>query len=805
MVDDDRAVRETMRVILGPEYRYAFAESAYAAEQAITESDFDLVLLDLHLPGGSGLNLLPTLRQRSEDTEVIVLTAFGTYEAALEAIRYRVAAFLEKDFSPAELQGSVRAALGWRRNRLLAASMRRQLGGTAPWIVERLDDALTEVRGGEGGGRRSDHVSFLRVLAEVLESQDAMTAGHSLRVSRHAVAVARQLKLPEDEVGEVEIVAHLHDIGKVGINKTVLNREGRFTKLDRVEIERHPILGAELVKPLGLPMRVVEGVRYHHERLNGSGYPDGLRGDDIPLYARIIAVVDSFDAMTWPRVYRRVPFSPVEALGMLEGEINAYDSRVVDAFGYALERGAVQVDPARDPIRLRQRLAAGNDTAPDASFEGRRVTLENLVLDSLEVSGSASAGSGPGFLGDDRNALGPYDFVPLADYYADTRGKNIVPVVHPSAGFASFVDPGDGEEVPLLQDGMRRLSDLVRQHRLRPFFVHRSVFAGCPHPRSMDRDPTRRGATFQELTDGRTIWFAEISRGRPSEPSYRIREGWLNFEVAHAEIQEDAILDRLGDADPPVDVLRALDAIQRWIGEHRQAFVQTPLDRRFRTHLPWVEYHRLSTEQLRSLVADVPGVGRLSDMFRDRATFDDAGAVLVTFDIEPRAGRRSCWDAARSFEIESIPCFTREMEADVEALRQRAGTVGGLVADDRDPVALCESAVLLTRVQSRLWKQQRGYTALLVGAALERTGERLGTLPREELDRHLGELTLADLPVVTHRARALLQAAGEEGVSVKPIVDVRMGGAEDAGMAQLCRTLGSHFAALAFDRGKRLH
>lgn len=153
--------------------------------------------------------------------------------------------------------------------------------------------------------QRRAYAETIAALAKTLEAKDAYTAGHSERVSKFAELVARELKLREDRVEFVKYAALLHDIGKVGISKRILNKPGRLTDEEFAKIQEHPEIGANILKEVEFLKNIVPGVFHHHEHYNGNGYRGGLKGEEIPLEARIIAVVDCFDAMMSNRPYRK--------------------------------------------------------------------------------------------------------------------------------------------------------------------------------------------------------------------------------------------------------------------------------------------------------------------------------------------------------------------------------------------------------------------------------------------------------------------------------------------------------------------
>lgn len=152
---------------------------------------------------------------------------------------------------------------------------------------------------------REVYRSTIRALAAALDAKDAYTLGHAERVAKCAVALGRKLQLPEDQVELLEYVGILHDIGKIGIEDAILNKPGIFTCEEYEEMKKHPVIGAEIIAGIQLLGKAASWVRYHHERFDGTGFPEGLVGHDIPLGARIMAVADAFDAMTSDRPYKK--------------------------------------------------------------------------------------------------------------------------------------------------------------------------------------------------------------------------------------------------------------------------------------------------------------------------------------------------------------------------------------------------------------------------------------------------------------------------------------------------------------------
>jgi HD-GYP domain-containing protein (c-di-GMP phosphodiesterase class II) len=212
------------------------------------------------------------------------------------------------------------------------------------WSTERrVAVAVRLLHGSEGSGdvTRGRRAELLSELAAELEARDPYTHGHSRRVARHAVIIAIRMGLSNHQVARIRAAAALHDVGKINTPRAVLHKPGRLTDVELELIELHPVDGAEIVSTLGDP-ELTAMVRHHHERLDGTGYPDGLSGDEVPLGARIIAVADTFDAITSTRPYRPARNHDT-AMEILDAEAGAR----LDAAGVR----ALQAYYAESPMR----------------------------------------------------------------------------------------------------------------------------------------------------------------------------------------------------------------------------------------------------------------------------------------------------------------------------------------------------------------------------------------------------------------------------------------------------------------------
>lgn len=182
----------------------------------------------------------------------------------------------------------------------------------------------------------------ITAIANALDAKDAYTEGHAERVAAYSAHIARKLGMSEEEAGNIRFVALFHDIGKIGVPDVVLNKPGRLTTDEYDKMKQHTIVGGEIIKDLDMIPGVYVGARYHHERYDGKGYPEGLKGEDIPYIARIIATADAFDAMTTNRIYRK-RLTNEQALDELrKGMGTQFDSKVAGALIELISTGAMK-------------------------------------------------------------------------------------------------------------------------------------------------------------------------------------------------------------------------------------------------------------------------------------------------------------------------------------------------------------------------------------------------------------------------------------------------------------------------------
>lgn len=297
VVDDEAALRGVLaRVVRAEGFTCDEAENGAEAVVALARRPATLVLTDLHMPELDGIGLLRHIRANHPDTAVMLVTAVADVRVAVECLAEGALDYLTKPFQIEEVQARVRQALDKRRLLLENREHRERLEERVSAQARHIEELF---------------MAAIQSLADVLEVKDPYTRGHSVRVSRYSSLIARELGMGEDFVAEVELGGHVHDLGKIGVREAVLNKPGPLNQNEYSHIMTHPVVGWRILSPLLADHpRALAVVRHHHERWDGSGLPDGLERDRIPIEARIAAVADAFDAMTSERPYR--PSVPVE-------------------------------------------------------------------------------------------------------------------------------------------------------------------------------------------------------------------------------------------------------------------------------------------------------------------------------------------------------------------------------------------------------------------------------------------------------------------------------------------------------------
>ena len=326
IVDDEEPIRDFVSAMLSSA-NYICTPAASGKEAlALLNSgeEFELMLSDLMMPGMDGIALLEAAKERFPDMPVVMVTAVTDVSVALGAIRNGAYDYLLKPFERDQLLAAVRRALENRRLKLENREYQTNLEALVTARTEQLRHAVSELE--------KSYDITLEALGDALDLKDAETEGHSRRVTAYTIAIARAMGLTSDQVRIIARGAFLHDIGKMAIPDRILNKPGKLDPEEIAIMREHCYRGYVIVRKIPFLAEAAEIVYAHQEKFDGTGYPRGLKGEEIPLGARIFAVADTLDAIRSNRAYR-----PAQSFSAAVKEIHRcsgtqFDPQVVETF-----------------------------------------------------------------------------------------------------------------------------------------------------------------------------------------------------------------------------------------------------------------------------------------------------------------------------------------------------------------------------------------------------------------------------------------------------------------------------------------
>jgi response regulator RpfG family c-di-GMP phosphodiesterase len=330
-VDDEPAAQDVLvRAARSWHFECQAAGTAEQALELLQQHPTPLVVTDIRMPGRGGVWLVREIRRRWPEVGIIVLTAGHSPEAAEECLRAGAHHYFFKPIKLDEFRHVLETAWHNYHSQREAQRARQELESAVRHQTRRV---------------RRTFLSAIDSLVRTMESRDPYTAGHSFRVRRYAVRLALTMGLPRRERRLLGLAAKLHDIGKVGIPDAILHKPGPLTAEEERSVRDHTVIGERILTPVVRSREVLAAIRGHHERLDGTGYPDGLAGDGIPLLARLVAVPDCFDALTTSRAYRAA-LPAADALDILRaGAGTQFDRICVEAFLAVAPRRLTPVAP----------------------------------------------------------------------------------------------------------------------------------------------------------------------------------------------------------------------------------------------------------------------------------------------------------------------------------------------------------------------------------------------------------------------------------------------------------------------------
>lgn len=290
VVDDEISVQESLRMILKDEYNvFTFSRP----EDALADISLgpDLIFTDIRMVSMDGIRFLEKVKKIRPQVEVIMITAYPDFSSSLQAFRLGAFDYIVKPFGKDQVLEAARKALQKKDEAMRTARM-----------IEDLRKAV-----------EFNYEATTRALVLAVDAKDSYTAEHSRRTSELLVKLGRRIGIPDSRLIIYKRAAELHDIGKIGIEESILRKKGPFTPSEFQIVKQHPVIGYQILQPITFLKEGLDIVLYHHERYDGKGYPKGLKGKQIPFPARLFTIIDAYDAMTTKRCYRD-KLSPEEAI-----------------------------------------------------------------------------------------------------------------------------------------------------------------------------------------------------------------------------------------------------------------------------------------------------------------------------------------------------------------------------------------------------------------------------------------------------------------------------------------------------------
>lgn len=326
VVDDEEAIREIVTsMLVSVNYQCRQASSGLEALAMLNSGEeFELMLSDLMMAELDGIGLLERTKEKFPDMPVVMVTAVHDISVALAAIRNGAYDYLLKPFEREQLLATVRRALENRRLKMENRAYQTNLESLVAARTDQLRKAMTDLE-------RSYDVT-LEALGDALDLKDAETEGHSKRVTAYTIAIARALGLPKEEISVIARGAFLHDIGKMAIPDNILRKPGKLSHEETLIMREHCYRGYQMLRKIPFLSEACDIVYSHQEKFDGTGYPRGLRGEEIPLGARIFSIADTLDAITCDRPYRKAQSLEAARAEIKRCSGTQFDPEIVDIF-----------------------------------------------------------------------------------------------------------------------------------------------------------------------------------------------------------------------------------------------------------------------------------------------------------------------------------------------------------------------------------------------------------------------------------------------------------------------------------------
>jgi putative nucleotidyltransferase with HDIG domain len=344
IADDDAMVRTTVSKILEMFGHCVDTASGGKGVIELVDDSYDVIILDINMPDMDGFETMCGLNELKYDIPVLFLTGAGSMDYVVKAINLGAYDFLSKPIEDLDIFNvKIRRAIEKRmyvlQERQYKAALEDDIQIKAIQLEEQNKLLLTY-----SNSLEKATVQLMTSLQNAMEEKDYYTAGHTMRVTEYALMLGVAMGLSENEILVLRRAAQFHDIGKLVIDLSCIQKPGKLTEEEWVLIRKHPTVGANIIQPLGFMKREQFIIRHHHERIDGKGYPDGLTGDQLDDLTKILIVVDSYDAMTSKRNYRKNMNLQEAVKELYKGSGTQFDPNIVEYFS----RSIIDFTPTKD-------------------------------------------------------------------------------------------------------------------------------------------------------------------------------------------------------------------------------------------------------------------------------------------------------------------------------------------------------------------------------------------------------------------------------------------------------------------------
>ena len=325
-VDDNKTNLQVIKDILEEKYTVLLALNGEMALKFVEKKKPDLILLDLLMPEMDGREIFAAIKKKmGKDTmPVIFLTADQNENAEADCLKLGASDFITKPIVPEVLLRRIERTI--------------ELEEFQKNLQEKIEEKTREVE--------AVALQAIAAIANTIDAKDEDTNGHSRRVAYYSRAIAARMGYDQNTVAQIYQTALLHDVGKIGVPDAVLKKAGKLTEEEYAQIKEHTNIGADILSAISTIDYIADGARYHHERYDGSGYPKGLVGEEIPVIGRIIAVADVYDALTSRRCYKKEMDQEVVKQEIIKGAGTQFDPDVVKVFAQLLDEGIGKISEA---------------------------------------------------------------------------------------------------------------------------------------------------------------------------------------------------------------------------------------------------------------------------------------------------------------------------------------------------------------------------------------------------------------------------------------------------------------------------